>query len=82
MPWREFWSYNLVCEEVVISKVIPYCLFSVPILNTISTRGMIIKFQIKKVVHMGWANQKAQPKTKRKVMDNFKLSTSPTYLST
>ncbi len=26
---------NLVCKEVVISKLIPYCLFSNPSLNTI-----------------------------------------------
>jgi hypothetical protein len=31
---------------------------------------------------MGWAYQKAEPKIKIKFMHNFKLSTSPTYLST
>jgi hypothetical protein len=33
--WKKFWSYNLVCEEVAISKFILYCLFSIPILNII-----------------------------------------------
>jgi len=37
--WRKFWNYNLVCKEVVTSKLIPYCLFFIPILNTIWTKG-------------------------------------------
>jgi len=32
-------------------------------------------------MHMGWANQKAQPKTKKQIMHNSKIYTSPTYLS-
>jgi hypothetical protein len=26
--------------------------------------GVVIQFHIKKIVHMGWANQKVQPQTK------------------
>jgi len=33
--WGKFWSCNLVCEEVATLKFIPYCLFSIPILNII-----------------------------------------------
>jgi hypothetical protein len=33
--WGKFWNCNLVCEEVATSKLIPYCLFSIPILNII-----------------------------------------------
>jgi hypothetical protein len=29
-----------------------------------------MQFHIKKFVHMGWANQKAQPKTKKQIMHN------------
>jgi len=32
---KKLLEYNLVCEEVVTSKLIPYCLFFIPILNTI-----------------------------------------------
>jgi len=46
--WRKFWSCNLVCEEIASSKLIKYCLFSIPILNIIQTRGVIIKFHINK----------------------------------
>jgi hypothetical protein len=28
-------NYNLICEEVETSKLIPYCLLFIPILNTI-----------------------------------------------
>jgi hypothetical protein len=42
-----------------------YCLFSIPILNIIKTRGVIILFHIKKFVHIGLTNQKVQPKTKK-----------------
>jgi len=42
---------------------------------------MAIQFHIKKFVHMGWVNQKAQPKTKKPIMHKFKVLTSPTYLS-
>jgi hypothetical protein len=42
---------------------------------------MPIQFHIKKFVHMGWANQKAQPKTKKQIMYNSQILTSPTYLS-
>jgi hypothetical protein len=54
-----FWSYNLVCEEVATSKFIPYCLFSIPSLNIMWTKGVVTQFHIKKCVHMGWAIQKA-----------------------
>jgi len=54
-----FWNYNLVCEEVATSKLIMYCLFSIPILNTIKTKGVVIQFHIKKFMHMGLAYQKA-----------------------
>jgi len=27
--------------------------------------GVVIQFHIKKFVHMGWINQKGQPKTKK-----------------
>ncbi len=33
-------------------------------------RGVHMQFHIKKFVHMGWANQKAQPKTKKQIMHN------------
>ncbi len=32
---RNVWSLNLMCEEVATSKLIPYCSFSIFILNTI-----------------------------------------------
>jgi len=38
---------NLVCEEVVTSKLIPCCLFSIKI------RIVVIQFHIKKCVHLG-----------------------------
>ncbi len=44
--------------------------------------GVIIQFHIKKFVHMGWSNQKVQPKTKKQIMHIFKVYTFPTYLST
>jgi len=47
----------------------------------INKGGVAIQFHIKKFVHMGWANQKVQPKTKKQIMHNFKILTSPTYLS-
>jgi len=47
----------------------------------ISKGGMPIQFHIKKFVHMGWVNQKPQPKIKKQIMHNFKILTSPTYLS-
>jgi hypothetical protein len=33
--WGKLWSYNLICEEVVTSKLIRYCLFFILILNII-----------------------------------------------
>jgi dipeptide/tripeptide permease len=33
--------------------------------------GVVIQFHIKKIVHMGWANEKVQPKTKNKIMHIF-----------
>jgi dipeptide/tripeptide permease len=33
--------------------------------------GVVIQFHIKKFMHMGWANQKAQPKTKKKNYAHF-----------
>jgi hypothetical protein len=38
--------------KVTTSKLIPYCLFSIPILNAIETRGVVINFHIKIFVHM------------------------------
>jgi hypothetical protein len=32
---KKYWNYNLVCEEVATSKLILYCLFSIPILKNI-----------------------------------------------
>jgi len=43
--------------KVTTSKFMPYCLFSISILNTIETRGVVVKFHIKKVVHMGGMSQ-------------------------
>jgi hypothetical protein len=43
---------------------------------------MVIQFHIKKFVHMGWANQKVQPKTKKQIMHISKVFNFPTYLST
>jgi hypothetical protein len=43
--------------------------------------GVVILFHIKKFVHMGWANQKAQPKTKKQIKHIFKVFTFPIYLS-
>jgi hypothetical protein len=37
--WIFFWNYNLLCEEVVTSKLIAYCLFHIPIFNIIETKG-------------------------------------------
>jgi hypothetical protein len=45
-------------------------------------RGLVIQFHIKKFVHMGWANQKGQPKKKKKIMHISKVLTFPTYLFT
>ncbi len=47
----------------------------------INKGGVRIQFHIKKFVHMGWANQKVQPKTKKQLMHNSKVLTSLTYLS-
>jgi dipeptide/tripeptide permease len=44
--------------------------------------GVVVQFHMKKFVHMGWANQKVQPKTEKKIMHIFKVLTFPTYLST
>jgi hypothetical protein len=44
--------------------------------------GVVIQFHIKNFVHMGWANQKVQPKTKEQIMQISKIFTFPTYLST
>jgi hypothetical protein len=43
---------------------------------------VVTQFHIKKFVHMGWANQKVQPKTKKQIMHISKVLTFPTYLST
>jgi hypothetical protein len=43
---------------------------------------VVIQFHIKKFVHMGWANKKGQPKTKKQIMHISKVPTFPTYLST
>jgi len=43
---------------------------------------VVIQLHIKNFVHRGWANQKAQPKTKKQIMHNFKILASPTYLFT
>jgi hypothetical protein len=45
-------------------------------------KGCGIQFHIKKFVHMGWANQKGQPKTKKQIMHISKVPTFWTYLST
>ncbi len=44
--------------------------------------GLVIQFHIKKFVHMGWANQKSQPKKKKKIMHISQVPTFPTYLFT
>jgi hypothetical protein len=44
--------------------------------------GVVIQFHIKKFVHMGWANQKVQPKTKKQIMHISKVFTFSTYLFT
>ncbi len=44
--------------------------------------GLVIQFHIKKFVHMGWANQKGQPKNKKEIMHISKVPTFPTYLFT
>jgi hypothetical protein len=44
--------------------------------------GVVIQLHIKKIVHIGWANQKARLKTKKQIIHNFKVLTSPTYLFT
>jgi hypothetical protein len=41
-----------------------------------------MKFHIKKFVHMGWTNQKVQPKNKKQIMHIFKVPTFLTYLFT
>jgi hypothetical protein len=41
---------------------------------------MVIQLHIKKFMHMGWAHQKVQPKTKRQIMHISKVLTFPTYL--
>jgi len=46
----------------------------------INKGGVPIQYHITKFVHMGWANQKAQPKTKKQIMHNFKIFTFQTYL--
>jgi hypothetical protein len=43
--------------------------------------GVVIQFHIKKFVHMGWTNQKGQPKTKKQIMHVLKILTFTTYLS-
>jgi hypothetical protein len=43
--------------------------------------GVVIQFHIKKFMHMGWANQTAQPK-KKKIMHISNVLTFSTYLST
>jgi hypothetical protein len=44
--------------------------------------GFVIQFHIKKSVHMGWANQKGQPKKKKEIMHIFLkcLPSQPTCL--
>ncbi len=42
--------------------------FSFPIWTLYKQKGVVIQFHIKKFVHMGWANQKARPKTKKQIM--------------
>ncbi len=44
--------------------------------------GVAIQFHIKIFVLMGWIDEKTQPKTKKQIMHNYKVFTSPTYLST
>jgi hypothetical protein len=41
---------------------------------------MVIQYHIKKFMHMGWANQKVQRKTKKQIMHIFKVLTFPTHL--
>jgi hypothetical protein len=43
---------------------------------------VIIQFHIKKFVHMGWANEKVQFKTKKQIMHIFKVLIFLTYLFT
>ncbi len=42
--------------------------------------GVVIQFHTEKFMDMGWANQKAQPKTKKQIMHNSKIFTSPTFV--
>ncbi len=44
--------------------------------------GLVIEFHIKKFMHMGWANQKGQPKKKKQIMHISKVRTFPTYFFT
>jgi hypothetical protein len=43
---------------------------------------VVTQFHLKNFVHMGWTNQKVQPKTKKQIMHIPKIFTFPTYLST
>jgi len=47
----------------------------------INKGGVAIQFHIKKFVHIGWANQRFNPKKTKQIMHNSKVLTSPTYLS-
>ncbi len=79
--WNKFWNYNLVCKEVATSNL-SHIVCSLFLFWTLyKQKGVPMQFHIKKFVHMGWANQKVQPKTKKQIMHNSKVHTSPTYLS-
>ncbi len=63
---EENFGYNLVCEEVETSKLIPYCLLSFLFWTLYKQAGVVIQFHIKKFVHMGWINKKKSTKKKKK----------------
>jgi dipeptide/tripeptide permease len=44
--------------------------------------GLVIQFHIKKFVHMGWTNQRGQPKKEKEIMHIVKVPTFATYLFT
>jgi dipeptide/tripeptide permease len=77
-----FWNYNLICVEVATSNLSHIVSFSFLFWTLYKQGGMVIPFHIKNFVHMGWANQKVQPKTKKQIMHISKVFTLLTYLST
>jgi dipeptide/tripeptide permease len=71
---------QLVCEEFATSNLSRIICFSFIFWTLYKQGGVVIRFHIKKFVHMGWSNQKAQPKTKKQIIHISKVLTFPTYL--